>query len=239
MAKFCAQCGSPVEEGGKFCSKCGAKVPDAIPPVQAAAVTPAAPAQPASQAPPPTPSTTPAPAAATAAAGGPKKSSPFVKILLVVVGLFIFVGVASMATCVYIGYRAKQKISAMADQAKKDGFSLETPQGSVGASGSSAKTAEAATKDVPPYPGATPTESGGGLTFGTSGGVSVQEFETPDSVEQVLAYYKDKFGSKINVVEAMGNAEFTYSTRTSATNVTITHDEDSGQTKINYSRMGK
>jgi zinc-ribbon domain len=238
MAKFCGQCGAPVEESVKFCSKCGAKVPDAVPPVEAAAATPAAPAQPASQAPPPAPSSIPVPAAATVAAG-PKKSSPIVKILLVVVGLFVFIGVAGMGTCVYIGYRAKQKISAMADQAKKEGFSLETPQGSVGASGSSAKTAEAATRDVPPYPGATPTESGGGLTFGASGGVSVQEFETPDSVEQVLAYYKDKFGPKINVVEAMGNAEFTYSTRTGATNVTIAHDEDSGQTKITYSRMGK
>ena len=182
--------------------------------------------------------TAPAPAV-PAVAAAPKKSSPFVKILLVVVGLFVFVVVASMGTCIYIGYRAKQKITAMADQAKKEGYSLETPQGRLGESGPSSQTASAATQDVPPYPGSTPTETGGGLTFGNQGGVSSQEYETSDSVDQVLSFYKEKYGSEIVAVESEGNAKFTYRTETGVTTVTITHDEDSGTTKIALVRVGK
>jgi len=239
MAKFCTKCGSPVEESQKFCAKCGAPMAAAVPlaqtpatagPVESAPVTPKASA----------PATSTSPAAPVATVGtAPKKSSPFVKILLVVVGIFVFVGVASMGTCIYVAYRAKQKISAMADQAKKEGYSLETPQGRLGASGPSSQTASAATQDVPPYPGSTATESGGGLTFGNEGGISSQEYETPDSVDQVLSFYKEKYGSKIAAVESEGHAQFSYGTKTGVTTVTMMRDEDSGKTRITIARMGK
>lgn len=239
MAKFCTKCGSPVEESQKFCAKCGAPMAVDVSPVQApAAAVPAATAQVMPQASAPATPAAPAPAAA-AVAPGPKKSSPFLKILLVVVGIFVFVGVASIGTCVYVAYRAKQKISAMADQAKKEGYSLETPQGRLGASGPSSETASAATQDVPPYPGSTATESGGGLTFGNEGGISSQEYETPDSVDQVLSFYKEKYGSKIAAVESEGTAQFSYGTKTGVTTVTMMRDEDSGKTRITIARMGK
>lgn len=46
MAKFCTQCGAPVEEDSKFCTQCGAPLaaaPKAVEPVGQPAVTPPAP----------------------------------------------------------------------------------------------------------------------------------------------------------------------------------------------------
>ena len=105
--------------------------------------------------------------------------------------------------------------------------------------GEGSEAASLATVDVPPYPGSSATEAGGDFTFGGKGGISSQEYETPDSVEQVVAFYKDKFGSKIRIQESGGNAMFTLSTTGGLTTVTITREEDGGVTKINISRISK
>lgn len=107
MAKFCTQCGTPAaNEAVKFCAKCGASFPVAAPappPAQAAAspasppvAAPAAPVQAAG------------PAAATSAA---KASSPLVKILLGLLAFFVLIGTLGVATCFYIGYKAKQRLA--------------------------------------------------------------------------------------------------------------------------------
>lgn len=237
MAKFCTKCGTPVEETQKFCNKCGTPLG-----------VPAAPSQPAGAAPPATPQP-PAPgapvsagpgtpaAAAPAAPGGAKKTSPVVKIILIVAGIFVFFGVAGMATCVYIGYRAKQKISAMAEEAKKG--NLGTPEMSIATGGEGSEAEATATQDVPPYPGSVATETGGGVNFGGQGGISTQEYETSDSVEQVLAFYKEKLGPDITVIQSQDKTQFMYGTKTGMTTVSLERDDDSGQTKITIVRMGK
>jgi hypothetical protein len=159
------------------------------------------------------------------------------KIVLVVLGVFVFVTVAGMGTCVYIGYRAKQKFNEMAARAKQGG--KVAPEVHLGTGGAGSEAAAEATKDVPPYPASAPTGEGGGLTFGTSGGVHSQEYETSDSVDQVVAFYKEKLGSKINVAQSEGNAELTYTTSNGMTTVTITRDESAGKTKITIARIGK
>ena len=108
---------------------------------------------------------------------------------------------------------------------------------SDGGPGSSAEAA--ATVDVPPYPGSTPTSNGGQLSAGSTGAASAQEYLTDDSVDKVKSFYKDKLGSKISFVESEGNAMFYYLSSQGMTTVTISHDEDSGKTKINIGRIGK
>jgi len=82
MAAFCVSCGNPLADGAKFCSKCGATQPAAQP----AAVSVPASAPPAS-----------------------KGSSAGMKILIGVLAFFMFLILAVAGSCVYIGYRVKQK----------------------------------------------------------------------------------------------------------------------------------
>ncbi len=81
MAAFCVSCGNPLADGAKFCTKCGATQPAA--PAPAAGV----------------------PAVAPAAKG----SSTGMKILIGVLAFFVFLIFAVAGSCVYIGYRVKQK----------------------------------------------------------------------------------------------------------------------------------
>src|SRR6266849_5373025 len=82
MAAFCVSCGNPLADGAKFCTKCGATQPAA----QAAAVSIPASAPPAS-----------------------KGSSTGMKILIGVLAFFMVLVLAVAGSCVYIGYRVKQK----------------------------------------------------------------------------------------------------------------------------------
>ncbi len=85
MAAFCVSCGTPLTEGAKFCSKCGATQPAA----QAEAVN--------------------APAVTPPAAKG---SGAAVKIIIGVLGFFVFLSLIAAGSCFYIGYRIKQRASA-------------------------------------------------------------------------------------------------------------------------------
>src|SRR5882724_10225440 len=81
MAAFCVSCGNPLADGAKFCTKCGATQPAAPAPVAGVpAVAPAA-----------------------------KRSSTGMKILIGVLAFFVFLMLAVAGSCVYIGYRVKQK----------------------------------------------------------------------------------------------------------------------------------
>jgi hypothetical protein len=96
MPSFCTNCGSPI--AGKFCTKCGAATQESAAPAQ----VPRAPV-------PTTPQSVPVqPSAARTGSG--------VKILLIVLGVFLFLGLLGVGGVVYVGYRAKQKIA----QLKKD-----------------------------------------------------------------------------------------------------------------------
>jgi hypothetical protein len=85
MAAFCVSCGNPLADGARFCSKCGATQPAA----------PAAPVAPVS-----------APASPVPGSTG---SSTAMKILIGILVFFMFLILAVAGSCVYIGYRVKQK----------------------------------------------------------------------------------------------------------------------------------
>jgi hypothetical protein len=216
MARFCTSCGSPMEESLKFCPNCGAQV--------------GAPAAPAPAA---------APAAGVAATPAAKAGSPLLKIVLIVVGIVVFLGVVGMVTCGYFAYKAKQKLSGMVEATKTVTSSESTPEVSLEQGGEGSEAEAAATVDVPPYPGATATEGGGQFSFGGKGGISSQEYETADSVDQVLAFYKDKLGSKAHIQESEGKAILTLATKNGLSTVTISREAGAEKTKITIGRFGK
>jgi len=228
MARFCTGCGSVLDENMKFCLKCGAQVG-----------APAAPAPAAVPPPSVTPVAVPPAGAAAIGASAAKAGSPILKIVLIVVGIVVFLGVAGMVTCGYFAYKAKQKFTSMVETAKTTSGSESTPEVSLekGDEGSEAETA--ATVDVPPYPGATETEGGGQFSFGGKGGISTQQYETSDSVDQVLAFYKDKLGPKADIQESEGKAVLTLAGKNGLSTVTITRAAGAEKTKISIVRIGK
>ncbi len=100
MASFCSNCGAPVN--GRFCTACGASIAGSPAP----AGNPTPPAPPAFQ-----------PVAAPAAT----RTSSGVKILLIVLGVVMLLGAAGVGGIVYVGYRAKQKLTQLKQEYAVDG----------------------------------------------------------------------------------------------------------------------
>jgi hypothetical protein len=230
MARFCGNCGSALEESQAFCGNCGA--PAGVPVgAQQAEVTPPAAAAPAPVA------AAPVPAAAAPAKG----TSPVVKIILVVVAFFAFITVAGIGACVYIGYRAKQRLNETfkVDEGGK-GITLKTPKGDIRL-GESPGAEGKSIGGIPPYPGATPVNQGGDFSVGGKSLISGQEYTTSDSVEDVVNYYKEQLGPKVSVMESQGKFQLTRADEASE-GITIVHvspNENAEGTKIVVSYMGK
>jgi hypothetical protein len=244
MARFCTNCGSPVEETVKFCPHCGSQLgePLAPTPVVQPAPAPVTGQQTATAAPPQALQAgnlagAPVPAAA-------RKGSPVVPIILGVLGFFALVSVIGIVSCVYIGYRIKQKADQWHQSVKVDesgkSITFNTPQGQINIEETkSGEAARNATKDVPPYPGSIPLEGGGGISFGAQAAISGQAYETPGSVDQVVAFYKERLGPKATLQESEGKAVLMVSSATGMTTVSIEPDEKTGKTKISIGRIGK
>lgn len=228
MARFCASCGTQVAEDIMFCSQCGAAIAAAEPTVADVSLQPARVEPPAA---------VPAPAAVP-----PPAKSPFLKIVVIVVLVFGLLAVAGIGTCVYIGYRAKK---AVTDQIKLDeggkGIEIPTPGGTIRMGENSDKT-PTEVGGVPVYPGAKATEGGGQLSFGDKFQFGGQEFLTDDSVDQVVGFYKEKYGSELTEMQAEGHHRLSINKGTQQephlVTLDVQRDPDTDKTKIFMTFMG-
>lgn len=160
---FCNSCGAPLNEGTKFCNKCGAAVSG----------VPAAAAQPIAPGPPPS-----------------KGGSSALKVILVIVGVIVLIGVLGMVTCGIVIHRAIK--SAHVSQ-KGDNVKVETPFGNMETSTDPEQTAKDLGVEI--YPGAELRKEGtASVTFGSIHTVTAN-FESSDSVDKICDFYKLKFPS--------------------------------------------
>ena len=161
---FCNSCGASLTEGTKFCSKCGK-------PVAGAAVPGAPTAATGIPAPPP-------------ATGG----SSAVKIVLIVIGAVVLIGVVGLVSLAVSGIHIAKSTHVTQDG---DHVKVESPFGSVETS----KDPEQATQNlgVDIYPGAEVQSNG--ASSATFGGMrtATAAFESSDSVDKVCTFYKSKF----------------------------------------------
>jgi zinc-ribbon domain len=165
---FCNKCGTAITQGTRFCNKCGA-------PILASGFPSSAPA-PA----PPTPSATPTPTQAA-----PPGGSNALKVVLIVVGAVILIGVLGLGVLTFVGIHIAKR-SRVHDEG--DRVKVETPFGTV----ESTKDPEQAAKNlgIDIYPGAEVQKDGASSAeFGNMRTVSAT-FESSDSVDKVCSFYK-------------------------------------------------
>ncbi len=231
MARFCTSCGSPVGEDLKFCLQCGKEL-------AAPVVGPPAPAAVAAAS-----EVVPAMAPPVAAPPAPAKpSSPVLKIILIVVGIFVLVAILSVGACVYGVYRAKRAVqgSLKLDSSGKT-FEVQTPGGPIKFRQQAVKPGDNIA-GVPVYPGATVLQGGGQLTIGDKLKVAGQDFSTDDSVDKVVEFYKEKLGADLSVVENEGHYRMSVTRGEKAhpevVTIDIFKDEDSGKTRITIAHLG-
>jgi hypothetical protein len=160
---FCNSCGATLAAGTKFCNKCGAAVAGAPIPAAASSGT-----------------STPA----TAPTGG----SSALKIVLIVVGALVVLGVLCVATIGLIGYHFVKNAHV---RHEGDHVTVDTPFGSVEAN----KDPEQAARDlgVDIYPGAQVQKSGAASTTFAGVHTVAVNFESSDSVDKVCSFYKAKY----------------------------------------------
>ncbi|MGA8869763.1 MAG: zinc-ribbon domain-containing protein [Candidatus Acidiferrales bacterium] len=203
MDRFCAKCGAELSAGTKFCTACGAPTSPAVQPVTPAGQGPAAVAQ------------------------APAKSSGALKIILIVIGIFVGLGVLTAALVIFGVWRVSKAVHVD----RSGSVTISTPEGRISAGQTPAHVTEAEV-GAPIYPGAVSAE--GGIKFGAaSGSMATYVFMTSDSVQQVLAFYRGKFGPKATVMETPSGAMVTSAkSDNEGTLVTIGHDDSDGKTSI-------
>lgn len=168
---FCNSCGSALNSGTRFCNKCGAAV---------LASTPTSPV------------TGPPAGAYAAPVLAPPASSGggALKVILIVVGVMVLVGILAIMSVGFFAWRVARHAHV-----RQDGnhVSVETPFGTV----ESTKDPQEAARNlgVDLYPGADVLKDGAAsATFGSIHTTSLN-FETTDSPDKVCAFYKERLSS--------------------------------------------
>ena len=210
MASFCTKCGAAVSPDAPFCTACGA-------PTGAAAIQPGAP---------PAGNYTyaAAPAAPPSSGGGSA-----LKIILIIVGVFVALGIIAVSIFAFTVWRVSRAIHV---DANGDNVSIHTPGGTV--SSSQTKTYSASDLGTDPYPGA--QSARGGMKMDLPGVKMVTGvFMTTDSKDKVVDFYKDKLGSGASVMDTPETTIITLGRgEKDSVMVTVTQNpsQDDGKTKI-------
>lgn len=202
---FCNSCGVSLDPGTKFCNKCGAAVSGATPGAVAAPVTAA-----------------PAPTQ-----GG---GSGVLKVILIVVGVFVILGVLAVSTVAFIGWRVARNMHV-----KQEGnhVKVDTPFGSVETSKNPEDIARDLGVDV--YPGALAERNGSATaTFGSMRTASAV-FKSSDSVDQVSAFYKAKLPNAAVTTSDQNRCTIIAQDQRNMTTINIQADD--GQTKIQITHV--
>lgn len=92
MSQFCTACGKPVGEGAAFCGACGARQAASVPVASPSPVQPPA-----------------ATVAGAPAVPAPKQGGSALKFLAIIAGVFVFLMVAVLGSCVVVAYRVRHR----------------------------------------------------------------------------------------------------------------------------------
>lgn len=211
MPGFCTKCGTPNTDDNAFCTKCGAPVGAAVGSVSAAPAlnTPVASAY--------------AQPVATPAKGG----NNALKVVLIIVGVFVGLGVLAICAVLFIGWRVSKAVHVSSN----GGVTLNTPSGILSAGNAGSVSSSDLGVDI--YPGA--TQQQGAVRVSTPNGTALTAaFTTNDPLDKVVDFYKGKLGPSASVFQSDKSAVLseTSDDKKSSVMVTIGTEGNNGQTKI-------
>jgi hypothetical protein len=210
MASFCTKCGAGIPPDSQFCTACGA--PAATGGVVGAPIPPANYVQPY------------APMSAPA-----KSGSNAVKIILIVVGVFVGLGVLGVCIFAFTVWRVTRGVHVETHGVK---VTVQGPGGSISTDTSASYTPEELGTDM--YPGASTGKGGKKMDLGNTSMITAVFF-TPDSKDKVVSFYKSKMSGEKAVMETPEAAILTLKKdEKDSVMVTITAkpSENDGKTQI-------
>jgi hypothetical protein len=202
---FCNSCGVALDPGIKFCNKCGAAVSGSAP----GAVAPAAPP--------------------VATQGG---GSGVLKVILIVVGVFVILGVLAVSTVAFIGWRVARNMHV---KQEGDHVKIDSPFGSVETSKNPEEIARDLGVDI--YPGAQPMKNGSATASFAGIKTASAVFKSSDSVDQVSAFYKAKFPNAMVATSDQNRCKIIAQDEKNMTTIDIQADD--GQTKIQITHVSR
>jgi hypothetical protein len=202
---FCNSCGVSLDPGTKFCNKCGAAVSGAAPGAVAASA---------------------AGAPAPTQGGG----SGVLKVILIVVGVFVILGVLAVSTVAFIGWRVARNMHV---KQEGDHVKIDSPFGSMETNRNPEDIARDLGVDI--YPGAQPVKSGSATASFAGMRTASAVFKSSDSVDQVSAFYKAKFPNAMVTTSDQNRCKIIAQDQKNMTSIDIQSDD--GQTKIQITHV--
>ena len=207
---FCNSCGAALNPGTRFCNKCGAAVVASVP---APAARPAAPASFA------------APAVAAPPQSTPSQGGGALKVILIVVGVIVLIGVLGVASVGFFAWRIARHTRV---QQEGDNVKVETPFGTVQTTSDPQEAARNLGVEI--YPGAKVLKDG--TTSASIGGIHnvTVSMESDDPIDKVTNFYKSKFPNAM--VTASDSNQSTIVSNDRKSLITININADGNRTKI-------
>jgi|SRR5579863_3500817 len=202
---FCNSCGVSLDPGTKFCNKCGAAVSSSAP---------GAVASPVAAAPAPT-------------QGG---GSGVLKIILIVVGVFVILGVLAVSTVAFIGWRVARNMHV---KQEGDHVKIDSPFGSMETSKNPEEIARDLGVDI--YPGAQAVKNGSATASFAGIRTASAVFKSSDSVDQISAFYKAKFPNAMVTTSDQNHCTIVAQDQKNMTTINIQADDS--QTKIQITHV--
>lgn len=225
MASFCTKCGAPMSPDTQFCTACGAPASAETISAASAPPPPYAPVEPPYQATPQYQATPPQYPAAPPPSGG----NSAVKIILIIVGVFVGLGILGACIFAFTVWRVAHSIHVNGDSGQ---VTVNTPGGKITANQSETFTSSELGTDI--YPGAQSGHGSMKMDLPT-GSMVTGVFVTGDSKDQVVSFYKNKFGSSASVYDTANGALLTLvkdQQETVMVTVTGNSSQDDGKTRI-------
>jgi hypothetical protein len=156
----------------------------------------------------------------------PTSGGGALKIILIVIGVFVFLGVIGASIVGFIGWRVARAVHV---DRGGGGLSIDTPKGTISAGGDSSVGSAQLGVDI--YPGA--TRGQGSLNLSTPEGSMVTAvFTTEDSASQVVDFYKSKLGDNVATSETGSGTMITTTDNDASSKVMITVTPEGNKTKI-------
>jgi hypothetical protein len=211
---FCNSCGASLAPGIRFCNKCGAAIlasspaPNVATPVMAGSTIPAA----------------------SVPAANAGQGSGALKVILIVVGVIVLLGILSVGSFAFFAWRIARHAHVRQDG---NNVKVETPFGNVETTQDPHDAARNLGVEI--YPGAEVLKDGSAsASFGGVHTASVSS-ESSDSVDKIASFYNGKFPNAMVTSSDAGRCTIIANDRKSM--ITINIEAEGGKTKIQITNV--